>query len=235
MSDDPYTVTITMSAGTVTALSKSGNVLFGLRAVETSDRAAVPVVWMARSEYALTTRVGYGTELRAYTSTSPIVDGKAVEMGFDVAIAKGQLLTVTDKGGAGKVTRDDMPRVVAVLNKTSDPYTCGVAELSSVPTPVCAIPLHGNGNLLMNPVPKLFLQFATTEVGTSTAMSTSGGPGVLIDQSAAPRVELTFDIDTAWTGNVQPEVEQIAPWTPLAPLLSRCSPVLADLAARRFR
>jgi hypothetical protein len=96
-------VLIMMSSSTVSALQQGGYQLYALRAVETSDRAARPLVWYVSRSYSAYTQVGWSDGFRAYTSSSPIRVGGTIFVGFSRDIKAGQLLKV-GSGGVGIVT-----------------------------------------------------------------------------------------------------------------------------------
>ena len=224
MDTDTYSVTITMSAATVQALVDSNYTLYGLRGVESSDAAAMPLVWCKTQAYSLSTKLSYTGALEAYTSMSALAPGTQVDVGFAIPIAAGQLLTVDGPGGSGAVTADGVAGGVSILNATNREFTCGVCEDLA---PVCAMPLYGNGLQLVVPVPKIFLMFATTPIAPATAIALSTGPGVLIDQTTAEHCAVSFDINEGWSPDGQPYAEPMPPRTSLVPLLAAYSRTLA--------
>jgi hypothetical protein len=225
MDTDTYSVTITMSAATVRALVNSNYVLYGLRAVESSDAAAMPLVWLRTQAYSLSTKLSYTGTLEAYTSMSALAPGAQIDVGFATPIACGQLLTVDGPGGSGAVTADGMAAVLSILNATNREFTCGIGEDSA---PVCAMPLYGDGLQLIVPVPRIFLMFTTTPISPATAIELSTGPGLLIDQATAEACAVSFDINGGWSAGGQPYAQPLPPRTRLAPLLAAYSRTLSS-------
>jgi hypothetical protein len=228
MDTDTYSVTITMSTATVQALAASNYALYGLRGVESSDAAALPLVWLRTQAYALSTRLQYTGALQAYTSMSALAPGALIDVGFAASTATGQLLTVDAADGSGDVTGDGAPGAVSILNATNRAFACGVCEDSG---PVCAMPLYGDGLQLIAPVPKVFLMFATTPMWLGTAIALSTGPGVLIDQTGEADRAVRFDINDGWSAGGSVWADPLPPRTNLVPLLAGCSRTLATRLA----
>lgn len=145
-----YSVGITMSEATVDALVQSHYYLYALKAVQSSDAANMPLIWLQTQRYSVHTSLSWCSDYEAYTSistTSPVPPGRHVDVGFAAPIAVGELLTVAQASGTGSVTTDGTTNMISILNTTSDPFTCGICEETTGNEfgPVCAMPLYGHG------------------------------------------------------------------------------------------
>lgn len=217
-----WTVTIAMSPPTLKALERSGYSLFGFLGVRCSDAAAVPLVWYQTRDYLLSTVVTWAPVYQAYLSFSPIGPTAPIVPGASVPIDIGQMLTVGQTGpeqvGAGPSSQG-----VAFLNRSSRPFTCGLAE--PVPpdgtafNPVCAAPLYGTNGQLFVPAPRLLLLFSTVPVPTGTVLERATGPGLLIDMTGATDRAVTYDINSGWDCGSAVWGRVVAPFAELAPLL----------------
>jgi hypothetical protein len=228
MSTDTHSVEITMSQATVQALANSNAALVGLLGVQTSDAAALPLVWLRTQQYSLHTVVNYTSTFEAYTSLSALAPGGPVRIGFTAPIDIGELLTVSDVRGFGTVTTDAGAGAVAMVNTTNAQFTAGLCEQGDELAAICGQPLYGNGYALITPLPTIFLEFTSVPVQVGTALAASTGPGVLIDQSSSPECSVAFDINGGWSADGQPWIQPLPPRSNLAALLTAQSPALAE-------
>jgi hypothetical protein len=238
-------VTIGMSASTVSALGASGSVLYGFKAVRNSDLAARPLVWTLSQSYSVTTVVSWQESYGAYTSASPIVAGGQVAVGFESGIDLGQTLEV-EAGGIGVVVDGGQPLAISILNQTSTPFTCGLAQpaggASSTPAPVCACPLYGNNLQIVTPLEKVLLMFSTdvlslgTVIGSTLGSASSQGfqaaerraggtvlaaasQGIFIDLTTDPIRSVTYDLNAGWSWGGYSWAQPVAANANLVPLL----------------
>lgn len=229
-----YSVAITMSQATVSDLVNSNYYLYGFKGVQSSDRASAPLVWLRTQSYSVNTNVAWSTQYQAYTSPSPLRAGQPVNVGFAEPITLGQLLTVQQSSGTGAVNTDGNPGSISILNDTSTQMTCGITEQGeqgAQAAPVCAMPLYGNGLQLVVPVPTILLVFATLPIAPSTAVTTSYGPGIMVNQATSQQCAVTFDINEGWSGGGEPNIQVVPPHSNLVPLLAQYSESLATSAS----
>ncbi|HKX29368.1 MAG TPA: hypothetical protein VJ302_16850, partial [Blastocatellia bacterium] len=188
-----YTVTIKMNSATVTALINSGNYLFGFKAVQSSDQAGRPLVWSRTQDFSTTTAVNWTNQYNAYTSHTDIEPGALIQVVFSAPALTGQTLEVV-AGGTGSVVNSGPTYAISVLNTTTTPFTCGLAE-GSAASPLCAFPLYGNNLQTITPLEKILLLFSTEPTDPGTVVSTfynnlllareSLSQGILIDMTGS--------------------------------------------------
>ncbi|MDJ0593388.1 MAG: hypothetical protein QNJ72_25945 [Pleurocapsa sp. MO_226.B13] len=221
-----------MNQSTLDALVNSGYYLYALLALQSSDKAGRPLVWLQTQKYSATTNVTWSSQYQAYTSFTAITSGNKISVGFSTPIEVGQLLTINQQTGTGDVTNEEYP-IIGILNKTNTQFTCGFSEQQdSTCVPVCALPLYGNGLQLFVPLPKILLMFSTVPVAQATVIDVSYGPGVLIDLNNANQRAVSFDINNGWSWGGYTWAQSVQANSNLVPLLIEYSEDLASLAAR---
>jgi hypothetical protein len=237
--DPTNSVTITMSADTVSALEASGYSLYGFLAVQASDQGAMPLVWSATQSYSETTVVQWSPVFQAYTAAyeGPVQNGQQIVAGFSADIAPGQVLRVQDSSGSGTVATDGTPGVVSIVNATTDAFYCGIAEAQppsgagAYPL-VCVLPLHGNGAQVVTPLSHILLLFATVSMTPGQVVSTAPGPGVLLDFTGVTGRAVSFDIDQGWSWGQATWGQAVPALSSIVPLLVGTSATLASQALR---
>ena len=199
-----YQVTVQLSADTLSKLSASGNVLYGLLATQTSDAAALPLVWLSQPKYSMSTLVEWSDAYRVYTSLSPLsVSAGPVFVGASAALQLGQLLDIST-GGSPSQPLTGFPGVLAVHNATTTAYVTGVMQTAggAPATPTCGLPLNGHEGLTLVPQAKLVLLFSSAQVATGQAVTQwlhTAYDAVLIDLTTVAQRSLTFDINAGWS------------------------------------
>jgi hypothetical protein len=226
------TITINMDADTIQKLLASQYTLYGYKAVQSTDKAGRPLVWFGTQSYSTATVVSCSDVYQVYTSSSSIVSGEQISVGFSTNILCGQTLQVTG-GGVGTVVNTGSPSDVSISSQTTTEFTCGIMQEAiingnpSAFVPFCAFPLYGLNLQEIRPIKKILLMFSTakTDNGTVVADSADGmllpganGPGIIIDFSAMSSCTITYDVDLGWIwGNYAwaqqiPANESLIPW-----------------------
>lgn len=234
MSSSAYnaTININMNADTIQKLLAGQYTLYGYKAVQSTDKAGRPLVWFGTQSYSTTTVVSCSDTYQVYTSSSPIVSGEQITVGFSTGILCGQTLQVID-GGVGSVVNTGNPGDVSIANQTTTEFTCGIMQAQTINgnpsafVPYCAFPLNGLNLQEIRPLNKILLMFSTakTNNGTvvvdsadSTALAGANGPGIIIDFSAMSSCTVTYDVNLGWDwGNYAwaqqiPANENLTPW-----------------------
>jgi hypothetical protein len=218
----PYSITITMSQPTVTALQSSGYSLYGFKGVQTTLQGGAPLVWINTQQFSLNTVVSWQEQYQAYTSTSQIIPNGQITASAAYSINLGQTLNVTSPTGSGAVVTGGTANAISVNNQTTTPLTCGVSQVqgsSNTPNPLCAFPLYGLALDTMAPIELVLLEFATSVVNTGTVIYQAFSQAVLIDLTSSSQIAVSFDINTGWSANQNPLVQFFPAGTNLAPLL----------------
>lgn len=223
-------VTISMDAQTVEALYDSGYALYAFAAVQCSDQAGAPLVWM-KLPYLENTVVEWRAKYAVYTALPGA--GGPVLPGFSVPVAPGDTLTV-QPSGIGVVTEGGTPGAVTILNGTASPFRCGISEPGSGGgmVPVCVMPLYGHFSQIIRPLPKILLLFATESPAVGEIASLALGQGVLVDLDGASQRAVSFDLNGGWGWGEATWGTPVPAGTALAPLLVEPSPGLGAQALR---
>jgi len=154
MSSSAYnaTININMNADTIQKLLAGQYTLYGYKAVQSTDKAGRPLVWFGTQSYSTTTVVSCSDTYQVYTSSSPIVSGEQITVGFSTGILCGQTLQVID-GGVGAVVNTGNPGDVSISNQTTTEFTCGIMQEQTINgnpsafVPYCAIEwIKSSGN-----------------------------------------------------------------------------------------
>jgi hypothetical protein len=231
-----YEVTIGMAAATADALSAEGAWLYALLAVEISNRATLPVVWLQSGRYSERTTVRWPGAYAAFTSPDgdSIGAGARIDPGFSVPISTGQLLTIDQPTGTGQVTQPGpSAKALAIFNETTAPFTAGVSQkLDGAFMPVCVLPLHGQSVELIVPLEQILLAFSAAPMSPGTAVTLLLGPGMLIDLKGASERSVQYDINRGWSCGGQTWGRTVGPIEEVVPLLVKRSEALSRAALR---
>jgi hypothetical protein len=214
-----YRVAIEMTAETADALAASGYALLGFKAVRSSDRGGVPLVWFRTPRYSLSTTVTWFARYQAYTATRAAAPA-SIDARASYDIAPGQVLEVTSPAGTGVVLLGGPADAIALHNQTTVGFRCGISQYhDGAAAPIASFPLHGKSLQTIVPVERVLLVFATAPLASGTAVRTSPGLGVLVDLDGAHDRALRFDIDEGWSAGDRPWAREVPPGAELAPLL----------------
>lgn len=232
-----YQVTIQMSEASANALMASGAALLGFTAVQCSDNAGLPLVWLSTKQYMPNTVISWTDAQQAYTGAGSAGVGVVIHPGFTTDIALDQTFTVSQPSGTGTVTQGGTPGNVDVYNATSTSFVTGLAQPGSngSTAPYCAFPLHGNSVQVMAPVPTVLFTFSTMPVQAGMAVSSVHSSGVLINMSSNNQRTVSFDIDAGWSWGGGAWAQAVNPTASLVPLLVEFNPQLAAVALARVR
>lgn len=230
-----YQVTIQMSESSADALMTSGAALLGFNAVQCSEGAGLPVVWLRTTQYAPNTVVSWTDTQKAYTASGSVSVGAVIKPGFTADIALGQMLTISQPSGTGTVGDGGTAGNIDVNNATSTAFVTGLAQPGGnggTDAPYCAFPLHGISLQVMAPVPTVLFTFSTMPVQAGTAVSTVHSSGILINMGSTAQRTVNFDIDAGWSWGGGAWAQAVSPTASLVPLLIEYN---AQLAARAQR
>jgi hypothetical protein len=199
MSTPAYSITINMSSVTVADLTQSGYSLCAFKAVQSANRAALPVVWQNSRNFAETTTLAWTDDYRAYVSTTQTVADAKITVMTWVAVNLGQTGN-TDQNGNWTVTNDGTPRAISIFNDSTRQWTAGLAlQFGGQPAPFVALPLYGNFLEVMAPVDKVLLMFIAGSASVGAVVQSSHSPGVLVDFTGATSRNVFFDINDGWS------------------------------------
>lgn len=193
-------VTIGIDAKTIAQLQEKNYNLFAFRAVETSGSGA-PVVWFSTDGYGETTIVKWKESYQAFASNSEIKAGAQITAGCQRPIELGQMMNV-DLPIQCHNPVDGTKGVITIYN------TNGKAEIPSVgineedpegnSSPLCAFSLFGLNDIMIVPIQKVFLMFASKKIVTSTVIALSSGPGILIDLTQNQECKVNYLANGGW-------------------------------------
>jgi hypothetical protein len=196
-----YKVEIDMSSDTVSKLRNGLYNLYGFKSVQTDTNGGAPLVWFATEEYSTVTQVDWQEQYAAYTSTQTEIPDGTVTATTTVNIDLGETFKVDGDGGTGEVMASG-PSITAIAidNKTTAPYTCGLAQnVGGVVTPLCDFPLYGGHQVVIAPVEKVLLMFSSSPYDTGAVVEQAFSPGILIDLTANNSRKVSYDINLGWT------------------------------------
>lgn len=216
MPPTPYTLVIDLDDTTLKGLATSQYTLYGFRAFGAPPGSGA-TVWFQTSQLGERITLTWTDTYSAYTShdTQAIAGGHiTADNAFPLTQLSekvGETLTVNQSTGLGTVAAGGTPGSVTVLNTTSTQLVCGLAQIqppvpgaTSPPatTPICAVELYGNNEVLLTPGAAVFLMFGTRpQLPVGQVVETSVGPGVLIPFSdATPSQTVSYDINNGWSG-----------------------------------
>jgi hypothetical protein len=204
-----YQINICLAPATVAALMDGGYSLYAMFAVEMTNAAARPTIGFATQNVTANMTIIWEADVSAYTSSSSLVTGGVIRIGYETPIDLGQTLIVT-AGGVGQVKNEGASSKITVANTTAGTFTSGFARAVSgegVPIPIYAVPLYGNQTNVAAPLPKILLQFSTADlqagalVEKSTIKLSTGAsysPSLLVTAAENEPRTLNYDINAGW-------------------------------------
>jgi hypothetical protein len=215
-----YTINITMSASTVTVLSRNGFVLYGFKAVKTANQGAAPLVWFRTSGIFLNTQVTWTEQYRAYLSSSPIVANGTIAVSSAIAIDLGQTAVV---GANGQLTAiaQGTPSAISLSSASFQQWTGGIAQpgIGQEPSPLVALPLRGDATQVIAPTEKVLLLFAQATFGAGTVSYKAYAPGILVDLTGAAQRNVSYSSNNGWNWGGDAWATPVAAQQDLVPIL----------------
>lgn len=214
-----YQVTISLDSTTITDLVNGNYQLYGFKAVQTTQGGGAPLVWFSSKNFMASTVVTWEEQYQAFTSLSQIISGGTINASSPYDITLDQTLNV-QANGVGSVTEGGTASAISINNQTSTQFTCGISEMQdSVPLPLCAFPLYGNGLDVIAPIEKVLLMFSTVPVNTGTVIEQAYSQGILIDLTGDNQRSVAFNINTGWSWGGYSWAQAIPADANLVPLL----------------
>ncbi len=215
----PYSVDITLSPETVTALNGGTYYLYGFKAVQATQGGGKPLVWFKTEAYSANTNVAWTEDYEAYTSRNSIITNGEITASFSTPANLGETLQV-QPGGVGPVVAGGPDTAISILNTTDDQFTCGISERQDgVAKPMCAFPLYGNQMDVIAPIEKVLFMFSTKPVNTGTVVEQAYSSSILIDLTSSNNRAVSFDINKGWDWGGFNWGRALAPDVNLVPLL----------------
>ncbi|XXY45564.1 hypothetical protein WME91_36735 [Sorangium sp. So ce269] len=224
----PYQISISMDQNTFNALESGGFSLYGFKGVQTSIQGGAPLVWFQTKTFALDTVISWEEQYQGYTSLSAIIPGGQIKASASYDMDLGEVLQVTSPAGTGTVVTGGTQNAISIANQTTKQMLCGISQVQlvgggPVATPLCAFPLYGTMMDVIAPIEVVLLEFATTAVNTGTVIFQAFSQAALINLTSEPEVSVSFDINSGWNANGDPNVQLFPAGTNLAPLLLQSS------------
>lgn len=223
----PYSVEITMDAATVSALGSANYLLYGFKAVQSTNTGA-PVVWFSTNNYEATTSISWTENYSAYVSLDQIIPNGQITASNSFAIdslTPPETLQIQDAHGNGQVVDGGTAGAITIQNNSTTQYTCGISapvsvNPSSAPSLLCAFNLYGSGNEdVIVPIEKVLLMFSTKPVNTGTVIEQAYSPGILIDLTADNSRTVSYDINQGWSWGGGSWAQSVSNSANLVPLL----------------
>src|SRR5271170_2795951 len=175
-----HTLTITMSDDTHRCLKDAGNSLYVFRAVASSNKTGVPLVWarLDPKSHFLKILVAFEADaFCAYVSTDAIAIDHPVGISTSIAVSPGDIVS-TDADGNFTTKTVAPPDYICIASGTTTGYRCGLAAKFDGPAaqPFCAFELYAHGLVTMKPVKAIFVMWATSAYDPGVYMRQSLGP-----------------------------------------------------------
>jgi hypothetical protein len=219
-------LSVTMTVPTQEGLLNQGSALIAFSAVAGRDDAALPLVWLVKSDFGTLTGIDSQPAYAAYTSATPIAAGCVIHPIGSIPIDEGQIVNV-GVGGACTRTNGGTAGKIRFANGTTTPYTCGIQQtVDGKPAPVCAYPLYGLSTQAIAPLPRIALLFTSSlmSVGEACSADTLAASNdlssiVLIDLSGNPEAGVNFDINRGWSWKQGTAAQIIHPSTFVSALI----------------
>lgn len=222
-----YNVTIKLSPATVAELNAEGASLYGLKAVSSTQRGGMPLVWFRDAKVLGEVTITWSDAYQAYVSDSEIVSHASIETSSSVKIDLGQTAQLGADNGL-TVVSGGVKDAISIANQTSTRWACGIAQtIGDASVPTCAFPLFGNNLDIIAPVEKVLFFFATATVNPGTIVDKAYGPGVLVDLTSNQQLKVEYDINKGWDFGNASWATAVQAGADIAPLL-----VISDGALR---
>jgi hypothetical protein len=196
------TLTITMSDDTQRRLKDAGNSLYVFRAVASSNKTGVPLVWarLDAKSYLSNIPVAFDTDaFCAYVSTDEIAIDSPVGVGTSIAVSPGDNVSIDATGNFTTRTAAP-PDYVYIASGATTGYRCGLAAKSGgrAAQSFCAFELYAQGLVTMQPVHAIFVMWATSAYDPGVYMRQSLGPGLFVKFDDVMTRAVTYDISQSW-------------------------------------
>ena len=218
MSD--VTLTITMSQPTQNELRSGGYILYAFKAVKSSNKSGVPLVWHSKTDYLTCVPITLSSALVAFISNDEIKPDHVIRIGTPKNITLSQIMTVCQDGQV-TVSGGFVPYALEIASKASKPFTCGIAQAKGTgnAVPYCAFTLNPNLAVPIEPLQKIFVMFATSTYDLGAYMVQTLGDGLCVDLTGVTKRDINYDKEKGWQPTDQTWAERFDMGTKLASFL----------------
>jgi hypothetical protein len=219
----PYQITINMDPDTISKLKTSGFQLFGFKAVQSSVKGAVPLIWFSSTTYQIDTIVTWTEDYQAYVSSQVTpAQGTVITSSSFQNISLGQIMSV-DNVGNTSLSPGGQADAISITAVQGQQWTAGISQtVNGQTSPLCAVPLFGGNLDTFIPIEKVLLMFATSPYQSGTVIVQAFGPGVLIDLTGGQNRIVTYDINNGWNSDA-PQT-----WATNVPVNASLTPLLIE-------
>jgi hypothetical protein len=214
-------ITVQMDDTTINALVNSGFSLYVMKAVKTDLKSGYALVWIKITAFSQNTLVQWKDEYLAYSTQQTTINNNQVVAGQNVyAINLGQTLSISKPSGTGEVYNDGIANTIAVSNKTTTQFSCGIGQNTyGKGNCLCVVPLYGGMIDLFGLVDSVLLTIEATQREINSAIAQSTAPSLMVNMDGGTARTVTYHINTNWAGNQEGWCTQIAAGTNLTPWL----------------
>jgi hypothetical protein len=194
------------------------------KGVKSSTPGGLPTIWFTVETFSNQMALNWAEQFGGYVSDQTVANGVVVNASSQQSMDLGDLMTLESDGQTEVSTDGGVVGAITIGSQKTSEWTCGMTQSmnGSVPTAICAFPLYGAADDIMEPYECIVLLFASSQTTTGTVVEeaiTSSATVTLSGTTA--NVALSFDINSGWAAAIpgDPSVAFNPPNVDLAEIL----------------
>lgn len=230
-----YEVDISLDNATLAALN-SGWQMQVYKGVKTSNPGgALPTVWYTVSKFSSLVKTLWSESYGGYFSDSTVASGVTVDIQTQDPMNAGDVINLNADGSSSVSTTGGVPNAFAFTSDKAETWTSGllVAPEGEPLAPCCAFPQYGSVGNVIEPYEKVLILFTQDQLDTGAVVETAVSTSVSIILSPSmPTAAVSYDINSGWNTNGNPQAAVNPMNFTLAPELIVPSATAANLAAK---
>ncbi|WP_275463168.1 hypothetical protein [Streptomyces noursei] len=194
-----YTIHVDLG-DSASQMKKEGWILYAFKAVQSASENGRPTVWYKYGDFLEGVDVEWEETYGTFIATGQEIPSGKITASTKRGIKLGQKMGVDVNGGVAITGDGDDPKAITVHSDANQLYTTGVDQkmVGGETATIAAFPLHGHTSVLMQPLEKVLLTFATSKVDVGTVKERAIADGVFIDLTEAPKCNLKYRLNQGW-------------------------------------
>ncbi|HEX6374096.1 MAG TPA: hypothetical protein VFZ91_00070 [Allosphingosinicella sp.] len=221
-----HELTVKVEAASLAALVDAGAGLYAFLGFQTSNRTAVPLVFVAQPQLAASMPVAWAEDYRGFVSQTLLPDGvgapgkRTIEIASTSAARLGDALTLSGTLGLDAAS-GGTPGALTFRSGQPATVTCGLSYGGGDFTPACAATLNPGIDVVLAPLQVAFVMLSSSQFQAGAWVSASAGNGLRVDMTAADARIVTFDMKApgGWVESGQAWAQPVPAGTPLSNVL----------------
>jgi hypothetical protein len=223
-----HELTVKVEAASLAALVDAGASLYAFLGFQTSNRTAVPLVFLAEPQLAASMLVAWSEDYQGFVSQTLLADGvgapgeRTIEIASFSAARLGDALTLSHTLGLDAAS-GGAPGALTFRSGQPSTLSCGLSYGGDDFSPACAATLNPGIDVVLAPLQIALVMLSSSQFEVGAWVSASAGNGLLVDMTAADARIVNYDMKVpgGWVEASQGWAQPVPAGTPLTNVLRR--------------